>query len=324
MATGSVLATLVGSLGQGYVTGRQNVRQMDQQDELLRMRQEAQKQEADYRASTLARLNEQMRAQQAEAEARRAEQQAAAQAAAQQSAAERARRLQLLNARGIQGEEAEGIADDDGLFRQYAAPKAPEPTMTPYQQEQLKLQRDRLDFDRTKSAQDRTAAAQAPSQRPLTEGQRKASAFLRQAEAANQAIESVAGVTTDPKTGGVGQAGKRTPTLFERATTAVGLGGASNYLKSDEYRRMESAALRLSDAWLRYTSGAAVPEPEVKRFAQGFLPAPGDDEQTLRDKAEARRLIIVSLREGVGKPGDVDTQAELSIVNQFNLRPPPQ
>lgn len=135
-------------------------------------------------------------------------------------------------------------------------------------------------------AQYRAPTSGGASRQP-TEFQRKSQAFLMMAEGANNVLDEMEA------------SGKKVPTLMEKAGAAVGR-GAGNYLTSDEYRRMKSAGLSLSDAWLRFTSGAAVPETEVQRFALSFLAEPGDDDQVLADKKARRQRIIDALRNAGG------------------------
>lgn len=122
-----------------------------------------------------------------------------------------------------------------------------------------------------------------------TEGERKASAFLTQAEAAAKIIDEVIA------------GGKRVPSITERVSAGVLGGAVSPFVSSKEQERINAAGLRLADSWLRFTSGAAVPESEVRRYAMAFMPQPGEDEQTLVDKAEARQYIIESLRQAAGR-----------------------
>lgn len=122
-----------------------------------------------------------------------------------------------------------------------------------------------------------------------TEGERKASAFLTQAEAAAKIIDEVVA------------GGKRVPSITERVSAGVLGGAVSPFVSSKEQERINAAGLRLADSWLRFTSGAAVPESEVRRYAMAFMPQPGEDEQTLADKAEARQYIIESLRQAAGR-----------------------
>lgn len=121
-----------------------------------------------------------------------------------------------------------------------------------------------------------------------TEGERKASAFYTSGKQGYDTLERVL------------SQGKGVPSWTDRQVARIGMGGG-NMMTGDEYRQMRQAALQLSDAWLRYTSGAAVPEQEVERFAQAFIPEPGDDEQTLRQKSEARQTIILALRRASGR-----------------------
>jgi hypothetical protein len=164
-------------------------------------------------------------------------------------------------------------------------------TMDEYQRAQLGLSQARLGIDRERLALDRATRAAGGTQPAVktTEGERKASAFLTQAEQASKIIDEVVA------------GGKTVPTMMERAGSALLGGAVTPYVSSKAYERMDRAGLRLADAWLRFTSGAAVPEAEVRRQAMAFMPQPGEDEQTLRDKAEARQLIIESLRQAAGR-----------------------
>lgn len=356
---GGLIAQAVGAFGQGALAGRENTRRREIEDQQLAVQQQRFEAERLMRESMLTNAQRSLEAQQ------RALQEAAAQraAAAQQQEAQYAEAVQALVARGVPEPEARVIARDNAALRERLRPA--EAAQTPWEKmgfgsrdEALAWERDRAGAvrapvvgggedsslgryvdarggfinDRTGKFTPVDGLPERPgqgAQRPMTEGQRKAQAFLTQAEAANQLIEELAGVQVDPKTGGIASAGRTAPTFLEGLTNRVSGAGASNYVKSEDYRRMMGAALRLSDAWLRYTSGAAVPEPEVRRFAEGFIPAPGDDPQTLRDKAEARRLILRSLRQGVGQPGDVDTDVEArmmttpNLFSSWNLEPPP-
>lgn len=140
-------------------------------------------------------------------------------------------------------------------------------------------------------AQEKIRAANRPvpvRQTLPTEGERKASALLTTGEQAYKTLEHLLA------------GGKKTPSWTDQTLAKVGM-GAGNMMTGDENRRMRQAALQLSDAWLRYTSGAAVPESEVERFAAQFIPTAGDDDGTLGQKAMARRTIIHALRQGAGR-----------------------
>lgn len=134
------------------------------------------------------------------------------------------------------------------------------------------------------------------SARPLTEGERRTGAMLAVAEPGLANLERIL-TTTGPDGKPVR---KRAPSLTDRGLSAVGM-GVGNVLTGDEYRQMQQAAMQLADMWLRFTSGAAVTENEVERFATTFTPLPGDDDQTLAQKEEARRTMIGALRTGAGR-----------------------
>ncbi|MCI0408476.1 MAG: hypothetical protein L0191_07920 [Acidobacteria bacterium] len=121
-----------------------------------------------------------------------------------------------------------------------------------------------------------------------TEGERRALAFYRSGKQGYDVLETVL------------ESGKGVPSWTAQQLAKAGM-GTGNVLTSGEIRQMRQAALMLSDAWLRFTSGAAVPEQEVERFAESFIPRAGDDEITLAQKRQARKVILDALREGAGR-----------------------
>jgi hypothetical protein len=133
-----------------------------------------------------------------------------------------------------------------------------------------------------------------------TEAERKAAAFYASGKKGYETLEAMLG--DDPSTPEV-EKGKPVPGWFAQQAAKVGL-GAGNVMTNAQMRQMRQSALMLSDAWLRYTSGAAVPEQEVERFAESFIPRAGDDPTTLQQKKEARATIIEALRKGAGRALD--------------------
>lgn len=139
-----------------------------------------------------------------------------------------------------------------------------------------------------------------------TEGERKASAFYISGKQGYDTMEAL--LANDPATGKP----RAVPSWTGRQMAKVGM-GAGNVLTNDQTRQLRQAANQMADAWLRYTSGAAVPEQEVERFGQSFIPEPGDDPVTLKQKADARRTIMEALRSAGGRalpsaptsPGDL-------------------
>lgn len=131
-----------------------------------------------------------------------------------------------------------------------------------------------------------------PRQQMPTEGERKASAFYISGRQGYDTMESLLN-GTDGKA-------KAVPSWLGQQAAKVGM-GAGNVLTNDQTRQLRQAANQMADAWLRYTSGAAVPESEVQRFGESFVPAPGDDPATLKQKADARRTIMQALEAGAGR-----------------------
>ena len=121
-----------------------------------------------------------------------------------------------------------------------------------------------------------------------TEGERRAAAMYKVGKKGFDTLESVLGK------------GKGVPGWTPQQLSKAGF-GVGNVMTDSEFRQMRQAARLLSDAWLRYTSGAAVPESEVVRFAEGFIPQAGDDPVTLAQKREARQTMIDALKVAAGR-----------------------
>lgn len=150
----------------------------------------------------------------------------------------------------------------------------------------------------------------APTRAQLpTEGERKAAAFYKSGEYGYTALERII-AGDDPATPQV-ETGKPKPVpgFFASARQRIGM-GVGNVMTNDQVRQMRQAGLMLSDAWLRYTSGAAVPEQEVERFRDSFLPQPGDDPGTLALKSGARKVIIDAIRSGASRALDKAEDAD--------------
>lgn len=111
----------------------------------------------------------------------------------------------------------------------------------------------------------------------ITEGERKNAAFYNQAIQANALLE-----------------GMDIPTKLDAMAASVPLIG--RFGTSGDYQKLEQASLQLADAWLRATSGAAVPEQEVQRAARAFMPIASDKPEVKAQKAAARKRILESLK----------------------------
>lgn len=94
----------------------------------------------------------------------------------------------------------------------------------------------------------------------------------------------------------------------QQAAKVADIASAGPYVSSDKAQMQRVSMLKLSEAWLRYTSGAAVPEQEVERFAQTFIPRAGESDAVKARKRASRLQIIESMQKGVGytPPGQIN------------------
>lgn len=139
---------------------------------------------------------------------------------------------------------------------------------------------------RDESLLDKRLAAmslQGGAQPKATEGERKAAALLSQANDAFTAIRGYA------------------PSIRAQQLARVPVVGNMMAGHADpEGQAANQAGFQFSEAYLRYVSGAAVPETEVRRYMMTFLPQPGDSPQTVERKKSAQLTILNSLRIGAG------------------------
>lgn len=123
-----------------------------------------------------------------------------------------------------------------------------------------------------------------------TEGERKAAAFLIRALGANQSYEAQ---DIGPRNM-VGQFFKDNfPNLLNTLPAAIG--------NSDARQVADSAQDEFIAASLRQDSGAAIPPEELERQRRIYFPMPGDNEDAIAAKAEARRRAVEGLRQSSGR-----------------------
>ncbi len=75
-----------------------------------------------------------------------------------------------------------------------------------------------------------------------------------------------------------------------------------NYVQTKEYQQYKQASSNFITALLRKESGAAIGKQEFDRYDKEYMPQPGDGQEVLAQKAEARRVAIESMKKGAG-PG---------------------
>ena len=64
------------------------------------------------------------------------------------------------------------------------------------------------------------------------------------------------------------------------------------FLKSSDRQQIEASGVRAVEGLLRARSGAAVPESEVTRYSQAWLPQPGDSPETAQAKLDALKADL--------------------------------
>jgi hypothetical protein len=225
-----------------------------------------------------------------------------------------ARRTQYDAARG-------GMIDlDAGTFSPVQGLPSASETSRPRRTQIVDGQLVDLDTGRASPIQGYTPPAPKPSL--PTEGERKAAAFYASGRFGYETLERILD-GDDPSTPQIEvQRGKAVPGFIAQTAQRIGF-GAGNVMTNDQVRQMRASALMVSDAWLRYTSGAAVPEQEVERFAESFIPRAGDDPGTLAIKSQARRIIINALEAGAGRalPQADDTEVEQMLAELQSVSP---
>lgn len=76
--------------------------------------------------------------------------------------------------------------------------------------------------------------------------------------------------------------------------------GIGNYLRDPRFRQAKVAADQFLTALLRKDTGAAIVQSEFEIYGPMFLPMPGDDPDTLRQKERAREVALLAIRSGLG------------------------
>lgn len=153
--------------------------------------------------------------------------------------------------------------------------------ITPYQQEQLKLDREKFDFEKQNKALGKD----------LTEAQGKASAFQSQMVSASNAVKTLENAGFDP-------------TSFKSQTAVRLAGGVANPAIPATAQQYKQAQEQWSEAYLRFKTGAAATEQEVQRNVKTFFPQFGDKPEQIAQKAamreQAERDVGIAAGRGAG------------------------
>ncbi len=81
----------------------------------------------------------------------------------------------------------------------------------------------------------------------------------------------------------------------------AGLQYLPNFLQSQEGQSYRQAQRAFTEARLRKESGAAIPKHEYENDARTYFAQPGDSPETLKQKQEAREVVLEGLRFGAGR-----------------------
>lgn len=120
----------------------------------------------------------------------------------------------------------------------------------------------------------------------LTEGQGKATGFLRLAEQAERTLQNVGGANAVPG---------------EFARGAYGVPFVERLVGGGD-RQVLAAQEAFTEASLRFLTGAAVTRDEARRNVSQFFPTPGDTPEVIQQKGAYRQQVMAGMRDAAG-PG---------------------
>jgi hypothetical protein len=137
------------------------------------------------------------------------------------------------------------------------------------EKQRVGLEGARLNLEQQKAAQELMFG------KPLTESQAKATAFQSQMIGAENNIKALESKGFDPTS-------LKTQTILKAA------GGVFNPIVSSEAQQYKQAQEQWAESYLRFKTGAAATESEVKRNIETFFPKFGDKPDQIAQKAAAR------------------------------------
>lgn len=137
------------------------------------------------------------------------------------------------------------------------------------------------------------AAASAEGKAP-SEGERKASGFYDRMVAAEKVLKDAADNGYDGRGFGAGAA---------NALGAIPLTGGviGNLARGEQNARIRQAQLDWAGAKLRFESGATISDQEIAQEAQRYFPQPGEGDEVVKQKAEARARANEAMRKNAGR-----------------------
>lgn len=160
------------------------------------------------------------------------------------------------------------------------APKTPAPRTAEQETlDRLKIEKDMLDIRAGQRKEQAGAEAEA------IEGERKAAAFL---------IRALGAEDNYTKTG-VGA-----PSLIGQTARDIAP-NIANYFTGEDRQTANSTQDEFIAATLRQDSGAAIPEEELERQRRIYFPMPGDGQDVIEQKRQARLRALAGLRQSAGR-----------------------
>lgn len=139
----------------------------------------------------------------------------------------------------------------------------------------------------------------------LTEAQAKATTFLGQMRSATKELEAAGGDRSS---------------LLTQANV-LGAGTMANTLVTPEAQRINQAQEQWAEAFLRFKTGAASTEQEVRRNVQTFFPRVGDSQDVIAQKQRARMQAEKDMEIAAGRGTsqlDAQTQSKPTGVLKYN------
>jgi hypothetical protein len=121
-----------------------------------------------------------------------------------------------------------------------------------------------------------------PKPEKMTEGQANAALYADRMKASEKVI-------AENESSGLSPMGK----ILENVP-------AGNYLQSEAYQKLEQARRDFINAVLRRESGAVISDQEFANAEKQYFPRPGDKPETLKQKAENRRIAIEGISRAAG------------------------
>jgi hypothetical protein len=119
----------------------------------------------------------------------------------------------------------------------------------------------------------------------MKEGEAKANIYASRMEASNELLNRLETEGTD---------------LSNKLMSGVPVLG--NYGVTPEYRQFEQAQRDFINAALRQESGAVISPEEFENGKRQYFPQPGDDPETIAQKARNRQTAIRAIRQASGQP----------------------